>query len=191
MARHILPHERALRNLLSRWRLPHDLDADDVVQEAYGRLAAMASVDHIQSGRGYLFIVARSILVSHVRHSRVVSIRSVEEMELVDIPCDEPSPEDFSSDREQLHLLALAVSELPEPSRSAFLLRTIDEMSHREIGVRLGMTDNAVQKSIAKSIVKLLKLLGRGGYGDGGASNAQSQRRDSTQNVKARDEQRD
>ena len=191
IARQILPHERALRNLLSRWRLPHDLDADDVVQEAYGRFAAMDSVDHILSGRGYLFVVARSIVVSHIRHSRVVSIRSVEGLEITDLPCDKPSPEDLSSDREQLHLLALAVSELAEPSRSAFLLRAIEEMSYREIGARLGMTDNAVQKNMAKSIIKLLKILGRGGNEEGGASSAQPQRREPAQNVRARDGQRD
>lgn len=191
LARHILPHEPALRQQLARWRLPDDLEADDVVQECYSRLASMDSVADIRTPRNYLYSVARTMILMHVRHSRVVSIRSVDNLESYDLPADEPSPEQQASDREQLHLLALAVSKLPEPGRRAFLMRVIDELPHREIGERLGLTDNAVQKSVAKSLRLLSSLLGRGGTDVRGASMPVTPTRESCPNDRPRDERRD
>lgn len=179
IARHILPHEASLRAYLGRWRLPQDLDADDVVQEAYSKFAAMESVDQLRNPRSYLFSVARTIILMHMRHARVISIRAVDDSDASTLAADEPSPETQASDREQLHLLAMAIAELSEPGRRAFLLRVIDELPHREIGKQLGMSDNAVQKSVAKSLVQLMAVLGRGGNDAAGASRAtQGQARD-------------
>lgn len=163
IGRHIVPHEFALRAQLARWRLPHDLDADDVIQEAYAKFATLDSVDDIRHPRNYLYSVARTILLMHLRRARVVSIRSVDDVDAYAMPADDPSPEEQVSDREQLHLLALAVSELPDPGRTAFLMRMMDELSHKEIGARLGMSNNAVQKSIAKTLTLLMTKMGRGG----------------------------
>lgn len=191
LARHILPYESGLRSQLARWNLPDDLEADDIVQECYSRLAAMEAVAHIHNPRGYLFQIARTIVLSHVRRSRVVSIRTVDNLEAYDLPTDDPTPEEQVSDRQQLHLLALAVAELPERGRRAFLMRAVDGLSHREIGDRLGVTDEAVQKSIAKSLKKFADLLGRGGKWKSGASTKLNQSKESDKNDRARDERRD
>ncbi|MEJ7932757.1 sigma-70 family RNA polymerase sigma factor [Sphingobium sp. AN558] len=188
IARHILPHEPALRACLSRWRLPTDLDPEDVVQEAYSRFAQMDSVDRILDPRAYLFSVARTILLMHVRHARVISIRAIDETDALLIAADEPSPEVQVSDREQLHLLAIAVSELPESWRRAFLLRMIDELPYRDIGERLGISDNAVQKLIAKSLGRLITGLGRSVNAGAGASKKKWQQRVREHDGETRDE---
>jgi RNA polymerase sigma-70 factor (ECF subfamily) len=127
----------------------------------------------------------------HIRRSRVVSIRTVDDLETFDMPADEPSPEEQASDREQLHLLAMAIADLPDPGRKAFILRTTEELSHREIGERLGMSGNAVQKSLSKTIQMLGDLLGRGVNAKPRASNRPTQSRESYSNDQARDERRD
>jgi len=190
LARHILPLEPALRAFLMRMRLPQDLDVDDVVQEAYSKLAAMESVDDIQNPRTYAFSIARTIVLMHIRRSKVVSIRAVDDIETYPVAADDPSPEQQASDRQQLHLLGLAVAELPDPSRKAFQLRMIDELSHKEIAARMGITENAVQKNIAKSIGLLLKKLGRGGNISAGASMKAQQRQNEEPDDTARDERR-
>jgi RNA polymerase sigma-70 factor (ECF subfamily) len=182
LAQHILPNEAALRAQLNRWHLPHDLDPDDIVQDAYSRFATMAAVDHILNPRAYLFSVARTILLAHLRHARVVSIRALEENDMVSIADDNPSPEIQASDREQLHLLALAIAELPEPGRRAFMMRVLEGLSHQTIGTRLGMTDNAVQKSVAKTLVKLMAALGRGGKATAEASRKSTPQRTRDEN---------
>ena len=163
IARQVLPNEPALRRYLARQRLPAGLDADDVVQEVYGRLAEMESVDLVRDPLPFMLGMARNILLMQYRRSRIVSIRSAEDKGAIDFAADDPSPEQVATDREQLHLLAIAVARIKEPWRSAFLLRVMDELSHAEIGRRLGMSENAVQKSHAKTLSKLMTMLGRGG----------------------------
>lgn len=169
LARQVLPHEPALRAWLTRWRL-QDLLVDDVVQEAYAVLAARESVEDIRNPRNYLFQTARSIILMHLRRSRVVSIRAVEDMERIGAPADDPDPEQQVSDREELHRLARAIADLPELGRQALTLRVIDGLSQREVGERMGISENAAQKHIAKSIHRLMDLFGRGGNTEPDAS---------------------
>ena len=171
LARHVLPHEPALRAWLARWRVD-DLLVDDVIQESYAVLAAKAAVDDIRNPRTYFFQTARSIILMHLRRSRVVSIRAVEDMDRIGAAADEPSPEQQVSDREELHQLAKAIADLPEMGRQALTLRVIDGLSQREVGERMGISENAAQKHIAKSIHILMTMFGRGGNAGADASKA-------------------
>jgi RNA polymerase sigma factor (sigma-70 family) len=171
LARHVLPHETALRAWLTHWRI-EDLLVDDIVQETYAVLAARLSVDDIRNPRAYFFQTARSIILMHLRRSRVVSIRAVEDMERIGAAADEPSPEQQVSDREELHQLARAIADLPDLGRQALTLRVIEGLSQREVGERMGISENAAQKHIAKSIHLLMTMFGHGGNAGAGASKA-------------------
>src|SRR5690606_368265 len=81
LSRNILPHEPALRQQLVRWRIPHDMDVNDVIQEAYAKLATLETVEDIKNPKAYFYQVARSIILMHVRRSRVVSIQAVDHIE--------------------------------------------------------------------------------------------------------------
>lgn len=162
LARHVLPHEPALRAWLSRWRLD-DLDTDDIIQDTYAVLAGRPSVADIHNPRAYCFQTARSIILMHLRRSKIVSIRAVEDLDRLGPVAEEPSPEQQVSDREQLHRLSEALAELPELGRRALVLRFIDDLPQHEVGRRMGISENAAQKHIAKSVLKLMNLFGRGG----------------------------
>ena len=174
LAQNVLVHEPALRSKLGHWRLPDGLDPDDVVQECYAKLAVLPDISGIRDSRSYLFQVARSIVLMHIRRSRTVSIQAIERIEDFDLPADDVSPEIQVSDREQLRQLALAIAEMPEPSRTAFMLRMIEGLGHRDIGRRLGMSVNAVQKNLARSLHLLSIRLGRGGMLSSDASSTRT-----------------
>jgi RNA polymerase sigma-70 factor (ECF subfamily) len=188
LARNVLPHEPALRAWLMRWRVD-DLLVDDVVQEAYAVLASRPSVEDIQRPRNYLFQTARSIILMHLRRSRVVSIRAVEDIERVGAAAEEPNPEQQVSDREELHRLATAIANLPEMGRQALTLRVIDGLSQREVGERMGISENAAQNHIAKSIYLLMNVFGRGGNAGAGASRGASKKQ--TEHVRTGDRRSD
>jgi RNA polymerase sigma-70 factor (ECF subfamily) len=133
LARHVLPHEAALRAWLRRWS-PNEPDIDDVVQETYAKLAALPSVADIQNPRSYAFQAARSIVLSRVRRSQVVSITSVERLDLLGVADDRPSPERQVSDRQELEELARAIAALPRLGRKALMLRMVEGLSQREVG---------------------------------------------------------
>jgi RNA polymerase sigma-70 factor (ECF subfamily) len=191
LSRNILAHEPALRAQLSRWRVPDDLEVDDIVQETYAKLAMLDDVEAIRNPKAYFFQIARSIILMHVRRSRVVSIQAVEQIEQLSVASDEPDPEVQTSDRQQLHFLAKMIAALPAISQTAMTLRLVHELSHREIGERLGMSPNAVQKSLAKSLSTFVQRLGRGGMDASEASKDRNGRDDKLRHDETRDQRRD
>ncbi|RYG32998.1 MAG: RNA polymerase subunit sigma-24, partial [Burkholderiales bacterium] len=85
--RQILPHEPALRRWLGR-RQGTGIDVDDVIQESYAVLSERASIEDIRHPRAYLFQIANSLVVRHVRRARVVSIQAVENLDLYEFADD-------------------------------------------------------------------------------------------------------
>ena len=167
LARHILPHEPALRKRLRILGLPHDLEEEDVIHEAYAKLSSLQSVAHIRNPRNYFYQTARSIILSHVRRATVVPIHAAADLETIE---DASNPEIEVSESQILERLTAAISELGEPHMSIFRLRIMEELPFRTIGIRLGMTGNAAQKNFTRSIAFLVNRIGHGENGDPTAS---------------------
>lgn len=158
---HILPNEGLLRARIFSWCLPADIDVDDIMQETYAKLAVLDTVDNIEFPMAYFLQAARSVLMSHFRRSRRVETKAIDEGEWLEIADDSPLPDKQVSDAQQLTILSRAVSEMSEPIQSAFVLRFVHERSHREIGERLKISENAVQKMLARSLSALAHSIGR------------------------------
>ncbi len=92
LALNVLPHEAALRAWLCR-RKVFDLEIDDIVQEAYAKLAALPSVEFIREPRLYLFQTANSIVLGHLRRSRIVSITAAADLDHFGLAAPDPNPE--------------------------------------------------------------------------------------------------
>ena len=160
--RNILPHEPALRGWLSR-STPSGIDADDVIQEAYTILAELETVDTIRYPRAYLFQVARSVIMRHVRRARIVPIHTVDDIERLEHLDDAASPEQHTIDRDELRQLARAIAAMPHKTREAFVLRRVKGVSQREIAARMRISENTVETHISRGILFLIDWFGRGG----------------------------
>ena len=162
LARHVLPHEPALRAWLRQKRnLP--IDVDDLVQESYAILAGLPTVDHVLNPRAYIFQVAHSLILRELRRARVVSIRAVDDLDAFGATLDEPSPERQVADREELQHLADAMARLPRQCGEAFRLRKVEGYSQREIALHMGVSESTVEKHVAKAVKILMETFGRGG----------------------------
>jgi RNA polymerase sigma factor (sigma-70 family) len=166
--RQVLPHEPALRSWLGR-RQRLGIDADDIIQEAYAVLAERESVDDIRHPRAYLFQIANSLVVRHVRRARVVSIQAVDNLDQSGFAEDAATPEQLAIDRDELRRLAKAIAAMPGQTREAFILRRVHGLSQREIAVRMRLSENTVEKHIARGIRCLINW-----FGDGGNSTIQT-----------------
>jgi len=162
LSQNVLPHEPALRVWLTHRRTV-GLDVDDIVQETYAKLAALDSVANIRQPKSYIFQTAYSVIITHIRRSRVISIRAIDEIDLLSLSSDEPSPERQLDDREQLQLLAQAIASLPEGCRRVFVLRRVEGFSQRAVAERLGLSENTVEHHMTKSVHLLMDIFGRGG----------------------------
>lgn len=161
---HILLHEPALRAWLGR-RPSAGIDVDDVIQEAYAVLGAVERVALIRNPRAYLFQVARSIVVRHIRRSRVVSIQAAGDLEGFDPADDAASAEQSAIDRDELRRLAEAVAAMPPQMREAFVLRRVHDLPQREIAKRMRISESTVEKHIGKGVKFLIEWFGDGGKG--------------------------
>jgi RNA polymerase sigma factor (sigma-70 family) len=162
LATHALPHEAGLRAWLGRKRVV-DLPIDDIVQETYAILAARADLAQVRSPRSYMFQVAYSVILRHVRRSRIVSIQVSGDLDRLEIAMDAPSPEQEAADRDDLRQLAEAISAMPPQTRRAFVLRRVRGLSQRDIAREMGLSENTVEKHIARGMRLLSKRFGRGG----------------------------
>jgi RNA polymerase sigma factor (sigma-70 family) len=172
LARYVLPNEPALRAWLGRRPLA-GLEVDDIVQETYAILAALERVDHIQTPRTYMFEVAKSVVLRALRRSRVVAFEALAEAETLEPPSADPSPETVAADRQELSRIAALIAGLPAKCREAFTLRKVHGLSQREVALRMGVSENTVEKHVGKGIGVLMNAMGRGGNGRAQASRGQ------------------
>jgi RNA polymerase sigma-70 factor (ECF subfamily) len=147
-----------------------DLEVDDVIQETYTILAERESVEEILNPKAYTFQTAYSVIINHLRRSRIVSIRTAADVEDLGVMIDEPSLERQIADRDELRHVVDAIAALPEKCREVFILRRIECLSQRDIAARLGISENTVEKHVSKGIRLLMNIFGRGGKGAGQAS---------------------
>lgn len=158
---HVLPHEAAVRAWLKRWTGRHQ-DIDDVIQEAYCRLAAMEDITHVGNGRAYLFQTTRNIVLEQVRRSKIVHIDNVTDIGAVTIVDEAPPMDRVVGGARELQRVEQLIEGLPVKCRRVFVLRRIHGESQREIARMLGITEAAVEKQAARG----LKLIMNGLEGD-------------------------
>mgnify|MGYP001627409533 FL=1 len=162
--RHVLPHEPGLRRWLARKRHA-GVDVDDVIQETYTVLAAREHVGDIQNPRAYIFQVAHSIVVRHLRRAKVVSIQAIEEMDGFDPMDGAASLEQSLIDRDELRRLAEAIAAMPGQTRQAFILRRVHGHTQREIAHQMRLSESTVEKHIARGVRFLIDWYADGGKG--------------------------
>jgi RNA polymerase sigma factor (sigma-70 family) len=163
-AEEVLVHEDSLMRFLGRsW--PNRDELDDIRQEAYVRVyeAAVRVVPH--APKSFLFATARHLMIDRVRRRRVVSIEAVGglgELEDLNVLVDEPSSETRAGARQELRRLAIEFDALPPRCRDVLWLRRVEELPQKEVAQKLGISDKAVEKALARAVQLLAKnFLGR------------------------------
>jgi len=119
---------------------------DEVVQDAYCRIAALTSIDHIDSGRAYFFSIARNLLIRRLKRQRIVPFEVIAEIDAYE---DEaPSPEQLAGGKMSYERVLEIIARLPDRCRTIVRLRKIEGWSQRQIATHLGTTEKAVEKQV-------------------------------------------
>jgi RNA polymerase sigma factor (sigma-70 family) len=151
LAKHILPLEPQLRGWLRR-NGSKLIEADDLIQEAYAKLATLASVSGIEQPKAYLYQIVKSLVTDEHRREKIVSIESVAEISDLSPHDETGSPERILSGRQDLQRVFRIIAALPAPARAVFVLKKIDELSQKDIAARLGMSENMVEKRMSQAL---------------------------------------
>lgn len=151
-------HFRAVRRYV--FGLVPKLDvAEDLAQEAFLRLQGSGR-DHLDSPRGFLFRTARNLALDHLRRDRRVPIDALDEEAVALLADAAPSPEEQIAAREELAIMRAIILELPPKCRQAFLLVRLEGLSHREVGLEMGMSQTMVRKYLARALDHIHARLG-------------------------------
>lgn len=162
LANNVLPHETLIRARLARVYVA-DLDVNDVIQEMYARLLSSPALETIQYPRQYAIQTAKGIIIDHLRRSRVVSIVSAGSLEQLNIAVPDVSPEERLEFRDEIQDVANALAHVPETYRETLILRRVEGLSQKETAERMGVTEKMAEYYLARSIMVLSKVFGRGG----------------------------
>jgi len=172
LARNVLPHEALIRARLRDVRLP-GLDIDDIIQETYARILAVPSLESIRFPRQYAVQTARSVIIDHMRHSRVVPITSTGNLEQLNIAVPEATTEERLEFQGEIQEVAEALAQLPVACRETLILRRIEGLSQ---GKRHAASKSAKKrrKYMGRGLWMLAEVFGRGGKTRVRTSNSRS-----------------
>jgi RNA polymerase sigma factor (sigma-70 family) len=154
----ILPHEAALmRYLYKVWRTPAEVP--DLRQETYVRVFESAAKSRPRSPRSFLFATARNLMIDRMRRDRIVSIDYTHDLNSLDVPVDQLSPERRLGARQELQCLADAFDRLPETTRSVIWLRRVEGLSQRQTAEELGIQESTLEGHMVRGLRTLANIL--------------------------------
>jgi RNA polymerase sigma factor (sigma-70 family) len=154
VALRVMPHEVQVRAWLRRARVIAE-EADDVVQEAYCRLAMLDDVDHIEQPGAYFFSIVRNLLVRRRRGENVVSLESIAVIET--LPDPNISPELEVAARLDAERIRGFIGQLPDRCRRIVEMRKLEGYSQAEIARLLGITESVVENNVYRGVKAVVK----------------------------------
>lgn len=158
LATHVMPWEIESRGWLRRVA-PPGLEVDDVIQEAYAILASLADVSRIMNPRAYFYKIIKSLISEYLRRASVAAGGAERRPNTLPEPQEGLTPERILSGRQELQSLYRAIVRLPEPSRTIFVMRKIDNLPQKVIAEKLRVSENTVEKQIARGLRIILSNL--------------------------------
>jgi len=143
----------SLRNFLY-YKLGDFQQAEDLTQEAFGKLWVNCAKVVTQKAKAYLFTIGKNLFLNQLKHQKIVfefeDIRHRQESNL--------TPQFLLEEEEFRQRLQSAISDLPEGQRLVFLMSRIDKKRYSEIAKELEISVKAVEKRMHHALVSLRKI---------------------------------
>jgi RNA polymerase sigma factor (sigma-70 family) len=156
--REIVPLEANLMHYLQHnWRNASDIP--DLRQEVYARVLQAARERIPDNPEHFLFVCARNLLINLVRREQIVPMETFADIDILGIASDAPEPDRLIIKREELRRLEVAMEQLPARTREAIALAYFEGLSRTQIAKRMGVTQPAASRFIAKGTLILGHIL--------------------------------
>jgi RNA polymerase sigma factor (sigma-70 family) len=149
----ILRLEKPLRAYLHRFA-PQPADLDDLLQETYSHLFGVPAERRLEvrNVQAFALTSARNVAMDWIRRRRVVPIDLVEDLSALPIADDRAGLEEIVHTHQQLVRVAEGIGKLPERCREVFTLRRVYGLSQKEIAIRLGISEGALEQLLIRGM---------------------------------------
>lgn len=133
-------------------------DAEDMTQDLFSKLVG-TSLSNIENPDGYIFQMAANLLTDRARRSNTRSKAYANYTTLENLETENLDPSRFLIGKEQLSEITGYLAELPERTRTLFVLFRIEGISQNELAAAYDISTRAVQKHIAKALSYIIERL--------------------------------
>jgi RNA polymerase sigma-70 factor (ECF subfamily) len=144
----------AVRSYFARRGFPPE-DCRDLAQDVFVAVHTSISTLHDEDAFvAWLFSIARHVSARHLERGRnpVRAASAAVGDASFDAPSPEPSPLGAMLDQERVEVLRSVLEELPERMQQCVRARLVDDLSYREIGERLGISENTVAVHVHRAM---------------------------------------
>ena len=163
----VIREQSRLRNFIRR-RVPDPRDAEDILQDVFCELVEanrlLMPIDHVT---GWLFRVARNRIIDFFRKKKPQSFSDTaiaddddELLRLEDLlPSPDGGPEALYARNVLLDELELAIDELPEDQREAFVGHELEGRSFKQMAAESGVSVNTLLSRKRYAVLHLRERL--------------------------------
>lgn len=150
-------HRDALGRFLQA-RVGASGDVEDLLQELYIKVAALAPGTEVRDSRAFLYRLASNQMMDRWRSGQRSRARDAawrlanHEVGPVEDMSDAPSAEAVVAGRQTLDLLTTAVARLPDKTRIVFSLHKFEGLSYAEVATRLQISRSSVEKHMMDAL---------------------------------------
>ncbi len=131
-------------------------DAEDAVQEVFVKVwRNIDKYDEQRTFSTWVLSIATNHCIDQIRKRRLPTVEIDETMEEV-IPDRIPSPKRIVAEREKAEQVRILLDGLSEVDRAIIILRYWDDLSDREIGLAVGLSEAAVKSRLFRARKQLV-----------------------------------
>jgi|SRR6185312_12566114 len=132
-------------------------EAKDIVQEVFTTLWAKRESLQITNLAGYLFKSVRNIFLNQIAH-QAVQDKFLQSME--QFTSSTEIPDHLIRERQLMAIIEREIAALPTKMREVFELSRKENLSHKEIAEKLGISEQTVSKQVTNALRILRPKLG-------------------------------
>ncbi|WP_189486151.1 RNA polymerase sigma factor [Asticcacaulis endophyticus] len=155
---HVLAHRSAYLDIARRM-LGEAHMAEDIVHDVIAELMSDDRWKAIPAPRMYLMRAIYNRCVNIWRRRQVVSLVPLPDFETMALALDRPDATQILEAKEGIAIVKGAIDRLPPQIRNVIILRTIENMSVREISRRFGTKESVVHRQVKRGRAMLVELM--------------------------------
>ncbi len=140
-------------------RLRNHAEAEDLTQEVLARLVSMPA-DQMDNANAYIFQIAANLLRDRGRREKVRADYRFGVLAVEGNGVEALDPGRVLAGREALGQVAAVLRDLPERTRTIFILYRVEAMKKRDIAQSYGISVSAVDKHLMRAMALMIERMG-------------------------------